>query len=247
MDVAVLYSGGKDSTFAIQKAIDSGWNIKYLVSVKPTRKDCFLFHFATVEHTQDLAKVLEIPHFYLKCKVADPLKEAAIVKGLVEKNQPKMKVDALVLGGTGLQETQLKSIQNALRKLNVEAFASHAGEDHDLVMEEMLRKGYDIMITQIASDGLKDWLGKRITRENFPGLKRDSVKYGFHIGFEGGYADTLVMDCPIFSKRMVIEDMSIIYDDDYCGHVVINKYRMEDKSKMVKQPKKKSLFTIFNR
>ena len=235
MDIAILYSGGKDSTFAIQHAEEKGWNIKYLISVKPTRKDCFLFHLATVEQTKELAKMLEIPHFYVKCKVADPVKEANIVKGIVENNQKKMKVDAVVLGGTGLQETQLKSIQNALRPLKVDAFASHAGEEHDIVMEEMLEKGYEILITQIASDGLKDWLGKKITKENFPQLRKDSVKYGFHIGFEGGYADTLVLDCLLFSKKLVVEDMSVIFEDDYCGHVVINKYKMESKNPEMRQ------------
>ena len=150
-----------------------------------------------------------------------------------------MKVDAVVLGGTGLQETQLKSIQNALMPLKVDAFASHAGEDHDLVMEQMLNKGYEIMITQIASDGLKEWLGKKITKENFPQLKKDSVKYGFHIGFEGGYADTLVADCPLFTKRMLVEDMSVIFDDNYCGHVEIDRYRMESKGRIeIKQVQK---------
>ena len=239
MDVAVLYSGGKDSTFALQNAKEKGWNIKYLISVKPTRKDCFLFHFATVEQTIDLSKNLGIPHFYLKCKVTDPIKEAEIVKDIVQKNQNKFRIDAVVLGGTGLQETQLRSIQNALRPLRVDAFASHAGEDHDLVMEEMLNNGYEILITQIASEGLKDWLGKRITKENFSQLKKDSVKYGFHIGFEGGYADTLVLDCPSFSKRMAVEDMSVIFDDNYCGHVVINRYRIENKDKVeIQRPKR---------
>ena len=246
MDVAILYSGGKDSTFALQHAKEKGWNIKYLISVKPTRKDCFLFHYATVEQTRDLAKLLEIPHFYVKCKVADTAREANIVKDIVEKQQKKIKIDAVVLGGTGLQETQLKSIQNVLRPLKVDAFASHAGEEHDLVMEEMLMEGYEILVTQIASEGLKDWLGKRITKENFPQLKKDSVRYGFHIGFEGGYADTLVTDCPLFPKRLVVEDMSIIYEDNYCGHVVINKYRMEDKARP-ELKKQRSIFTSFLR
>ena len=246
MDVAILYSGGKDSTYAIEYAMLKGWCIKYLISVKPTRKDCFLFHYATVEQTKDIANMMQLPHFYAKCKVADPVKEAEIVKEIVKDNQKKMKVDAVVLGGTGLQETQLKSIQNALRPLKVEAFASHAGEDHDLVMEEMLKQGYEILITQIASDGLKEWLGKRITKENFLQLKKDSVKYGFHIGFEGGYADTLVVDCPLFTKRLVIEDMSVIFEDDYCGHVIINKYSMEDKAKPEFR-KKRSIFAGFLR
>ena len=246
MDVAILYSGGKDSTFAIQYAKEKDWNVKYLISIKPTRKDCYLFHYATVEHTQVLSRMLGIPHFYTKCKVADPVKEAGIVKKIVEKNQNKkeMKIDAVVLGGTGLQETQLKSIQTALRPLKVEAFASHAGEEHDLVMEQMLRNGYEILITQVASDGLKEWLGKKITRENFQQLKRDSIKYGFHIGFEGGYADTLVTDCPMFPKRFVIEHMSLIFEDKYCGHIMINKYRMEDKTEKIFNYSK-NMFQVF--
>lgn len=233
MDVAILYSGGKDSTFALQYAKENGWNVKYLISVKPARKDCFLFHYATVELTKEIAKMLHIPQFYAKCKVADPIKEANIVKEIVEKNQRKMKVAAVILGGTGLQETQLRSIQHALMPLGVDAFASHSGEEHDILMEQMLKNGYEILITQIASDGLKDWLGKKITKDNFAQLRKDSVKYGFHIGFEGGYADTLVTDCPLFPKRLFIEDMSVIFEDDYCGHIVVNKYRLEDKPNQI--------------
>lgn len=229
MDVAILYSGGKDSTFAIQQAIENGWNIKYLVSVKPSGKECFLFHFATVEMTKEFAKLLGIPHIYLKCGVSDPFKEAELLKIAIEKEQAENKIDAVILGGIGLQETQIRSIQNALAPLKVDAFAMHSGEDHDLLIEKMLGQGYEILITQIASDGLKDWLGRKITKENFLQLKADSIKYGFHVGFEGGYADTLVTDCPFFSRRMVIENMSVVYEDDYCGHVVINNYRMEEK------------------
>jgi len=167
MKVAIMYSGGKDSTFAIEHAKEKGWDIRYLISIKPTRKDCYLFHYATVEHTKDLAEILKIPHVLEKCKVADPKKEADIVRKIVEKKQKTDPVNAVVLGGTGLQETQLRSIQDALRPLGIEVFAAHAGEEHDEVVENMLAKGYEIMITQVASDGLLPWLGKTLTKENF--------------------------------------------------------------------------------
>lgn len=231
MNIAILYSGGKDSTFAIQNAIEKGWSIKYLISVKPTRKDCYLFHYATVEHTKDLAKILNIPHILLKCSVADPKKEAEIVKKAVERQQRKAKVDAIVLGGTGLQETQLRSIQNALRPSKIEVFAAHSGEDHDLVMEQMLNNGYEILITQVASDGLVQWLGKKITKENFAQFKKDSVKYGFHVGGEGGYFDTLVVDAPIFKKKLLVEGYKTTIEDNYCGHLEITKYNLADKIK----------------
>ncbi len=224
-----MYSGGKDSTFAIDHALEKGWDIEYLISIKPTRTDCYLFHFATVEHTKDLAKILQIPHILESCSVADPKKEAQIVKEIVEKQQKTSPVNAVVLGGTGLQETQLKSIQNALRPLGIEVFASHAGEEHDLVIEQILNKGYEIMITQVASDGLMPWLGKTLTKENFKELKKDSVNYKFHIGFEGGYADTLILDGPIFRNKLKVDSFEKVVEDKYCGHVKINKLEILDK------------------
>lgn len=225
MDVAILYSGGKDSTYAIEYCQNKGWNIKYLISVKPNRNDCYLYHFATVEFTKELAKILGYKQFYLPCKVADPKKEALIVKNVVKKN----KVDALVLGGVGLQETQLRSLQEALMPLNIKVFASHAGKNHEKIFREMMDKNYKIIITQIATDGGKKWLGKEINKNSFEDFKQDSIKYGFHLGLEGGYMDSLVIDGPIFNKKLEILDMEKIFESEYNGYVKINDYKIMNK------------------
>ena len=229
MDVGILYSGGKDSTYAIEYCKSKNWNIKYLISVKPTRTDCYLFHFATVELTQELSKILGYKHFYLTCNVADPKKEANIVKELVEKQQNIEKIDALVLGGIGLQETQLKSLQKALMPLKVEVFASHAGEYHRDLMQQMLNKRYRFMITQVASDGLINWLGKELTKDNLKIFFNDADKYGFDSGGEGGYYDSLVFAGPIFGNKILkINEFKIVNENKYCGHVVINSFNIEN-------------------
>lgn len=229
MDVAILFSGGKDSAYAIEYALEKGWQIDYLLTVIPTRKDCYLFHYATTENAAKIAEMLGLKHLTLKCNFANPLKEALLVKELVERN----KVDALILGGVGLQETQIKSLQDALAPLGVKVFASHAGHSHEELMKEMLQKGYRFIISQIASDGLHDWLGKEITKENFQLLKKDSKKFGFHIGFEGGYADTFVTDAPYFPKRLEILEAEKIFDDEYSGHIVIKRMNFVSKSEEV--------------
>ena len=222
MNVALLYSGGKDSTYAIDYCKSRGWDIRYLLSVKPTRKDCFLFHFATVEHTPKIAAMLGLKHILVSCDVADPVLEAEIVKKEVEKVQKNDPVDAVVLGGTGLQETQLRSVQNALRPMDIEVFAAHAGMEHADVMEEMTSRGFEFVITQVASDGLMPWLGKKITKENLKLLLKDSVKFGFHSGGEGGYYDSLVVDCPLFSQKLEILNEKKVVDDQYCGHMELD-------------------------
>ena len=80
MKVGILYSGGKDSAYALGHALEKGWEVAYLLTVVPTRKDCYLFHYATVEHTKELAGILGIPHFLLRCNIANAEKEAELIK-----------------------------------------------------------------------------------------------------------------------------------------------------------------------
>lgn len=227
MDVAILYSGGKDSTHAIEYCKERKWNIKYLLSIKPSRTDCYLFHYATVELTKELSNILGIKHIYVNCDIADPIKEAKIVRNIILENP----VDAVVLGGTGLQVTQLKSIQDALLPNNIEVFASHSGLDHEESFREMINKGYKIMITQVAGEGIHKWLGKVITKENFSELKKDSIKYGFHIGFEGGPADTLVLDCPLFDRKIEVLKYNVNMENKYSGHLTLDNFKIVNKIK----------------
>lgn len=217
MDVAILFSGGKDSTLAVETALEKGWNIKYLLSVKPNRKDCFLFHYATVEHTSKIAEMLNLKHKLITCDVADPKLEAELVKNAIEKEP----VDAVILGGTGLQETQIKSIKEALAPLGIDAFASHDGKDHGEVLKEMLEKGYEICITQFASAGFdENMLGFTLTKENYQEFFEKSEKYGFHVGGEGGYYDTFVLNAPHFSKRFQFGETEKVIDGANTGHLI---------------------------
>ncbi len=223
MDVAILYSGGKDSTLAIEHALRKKWNIKYLLSVKPNRTDCFLFHFATVEFTKELSNIFGLKHIYATCEIADPIKEAEIVKAIVEKNP----VDAVLLGGVGLQETQIKSIRNALFSLGIEVFATHTGLDEEDLLNEMIKKGYEIIITEIAADGFnKDWLGKKIDKTTLQELKELSTKYGFNVLGEGGSYNTLVVDGPIFPKKLEIADSEKVMEGKNSGYLDVKKIKI---------------------
>jgi uncharacterized protein (TIGR00290 family) len=163
--------------------------------------------------------MLGVRHVLKSCDVADPALEAEIVKNAVLAEE---KVDAVILGGIGLQETQLRSIQKALMPHGIEVFAAHAGDDHVSVMKQMIAKGYKFMITQVAADGLNEkWLGKMLaTDKDVDELVACADKYGFHAGGEGGHYDTFTIDGPLFSHALdvSIKDKRM---ETYCsGHVI---------------------------
>lgn len=225
MRVAVLYSGGKDSNAAVALARAKGWKIVYLLSVKPSRKDCYLFHYATAEHTALQAAALGLPHHLLDCAVADPKAEAELIKGFVAAHP----VDLLLLGGTGLQGLQIRALQEALAPLGTKVLAAHEEMDHAQLFLEMVKSGYEIIITQVASDGLINWLGRTIDEKNFEELRADASRFGFHIGGEGGYFDSFVLDCPLFAKRIALLDVQKVLEDRYNGHLVLRKLSLVDK------------------
>jgi len=218
MNVGIMYSGGKDSTFAVDWAKTNGHDVRWLLSVKPTRNDCYLYHYATVEHTPILAGILGIPHKLITCDVAEPTAEANLARDVIKTME---KVDAVILGGTGLQETQIGSLKMALAQLGIKVFASHQGKDHGDVMREMLAKGYRFVITQIAADGLnKDDLGRELTADYLETFFKRSERYGFHNGGDGGVYDTLTIDGPMFDKAIDVTITDKVMESVCAGHAV---------------------------
>ena len=68
------------------------------------------------------------------------------------------------------------------------------------------------MIT-VSSDGLDDtWLGKLVTKSDVETLKHLSEKFGFNLNFEGGEAETFVIDCPLFSNSIKINESKKIWN-----------------------------------
>jgi diphthamide synthase (EF-2-diphthine--ammonia ligase) len=45
-------------------------------------------------------------------------------------------------------------------------------------------------------------------------LEKLSSKYGFNLNFEGGEAETIVTDCPLYTKKFVITDSSVTWEGE---------------------------------
>src|ERR671938_252464 len=61
MKLAALYSGGKDSTFAISCAQEIGYQIACLITMHPKADDSNLFHYPNSWVTEYLADAMQIP------------------------------------------------------------------------------------------------------------------------------------------------------------------------------------------
>jgi len=89
----------------------------------------------------------------------------------------------------------------------------------------LLKDKFEIMIIGVASQGLeKEWLGKVIDEKELVKLKKASKKHLFHIGFEGGEAETFVLDCPLFKRKLELVKGKVHWNEIQSGQRILRRH-----------------------
>lgn len=199
--VAVLFSGAKDSTFAIYKAINMGLNVRYLITMIPERDDSYMFHHPNIGWTSLQAEALGI-EIIKKRTPAIKEEELQDLKKVLE--SIKDDVDGVVSGAIESRYQRVR-IDNICRELGLESHSPHWQRSMRDYLEEIVNTGFEVIITAVAAEGLdKEWLGRIMDRDAIKELDEISRKYGIHKGGEGGEYESMVLDGPIFKKRIEI-------------------------------------------
>jgi len=201
MRSAVLYSGGKDSTMALYHALQES-EVEFLVSVISDNPESHMYHVPNIHLTALLAEALGIP--LMESRTAGVEEEevedlAAALKILGERG-----VEA-VYSGALYSEYQRSRIDSICRRLGLRSVAPLWHRDPLDYMEEIVDLGFRVMVTAVAAEGLDEsWLGRIVDKKMIDELADLSERYGINPAFEGGEAESLVLDGPIFKKRLEI-------------------------------------------
>ena len=202
MKVAVLFSGGKDSTMAVYAALDAKEDVRYLLSMKSRNDESYMFHVPNIHITDLLAEALDIPIMSVE---TDGIKEEELedLRTAFE-NLKDLGVEAIYTGA--LYSVYQKSrIEKLGSEVGLEIISPYWHVDELEYMRKIVSLGFKIMICGVAAWGLDEsWLGRIIDEETIDELVRLNEKYHVDIAFEGGEAETLAIDGPIFKKRLEI-------------------------------------------
>ncbi|PWB87651.1 diphthine--ammonia ligase [Methanobrevibacter thaueri] len=202
MNVAVLFSGGKDSTMAVYAALDAKEDVRYLLSMKSRNDESYMFHVPNIHITDLLAEALDIPIMSVE---TDGIKEEELedLRTAFE-NLKDLGVEAIYTGA--LYSVYQKSrIEKLGSEVGLEIISPYWHVDELEYMRKIVSLGFKIMICGVAAWGLDEsWLGRIIDDETIDELVRLNEKYHVDIAFEGGEAETLAIDGPIFKKRLEI-------------------------------------------
>ncbi len=212
MKLASLFSGGKDSTYAIYKAKQDGHSIECLVSIFPQSEESYLLHYPNISATSLQATAMKIPQIQSRVDTTDPQIELEQLQNLLEKAKKDFGIEGIVHGGlfSDYQRTRFETIGN---NLNLKVLSPLWHIDQKNYLKELLDSKFKFIITSVTSAGLDEsWMGREITRNDVEQLILLSEKYGFNLTFEGGEAETFVVDCPLFYSPIRIVKANKIWD-----------------------------------
>jgi ABC transporter with metal-binding/Fe-S-binding domain ATP-binding protein len=210
-----LFSGGKDSSWALYRALEAGKPVERLVTVHP-EGDSYMYHVPATELTALAADSVGIDLLDVRpgdLGAAEAIDSAAQGDAELEPLERALEALAADWGGIGgvtagavASDYQTDRVRGMADRLGAELFAPLYGEDPRELADAMLDAGFEIRIVQVAAAGLDEsWLGRRIDREALADLERLNDRYGVHLLGEGGEFETLVTDAPHMDRPIELE------------------------------------------
>lgn len=208
MNLGVLFSGGKDSTLALQKAREKE-EVRCLISLLSKNKESFMFHTPNIGLTRLQAEALELPLIQIET-AGEKEREVEDLKEAVRKAKDQYEIEGIVSGAVE-SVYQAERVQRVCRDFGLYCFNPLWKKDQKTLLEELVQGRYDVIISGVFAYPLdKSWLGRKIDEITINELISLHEEFGISPSGEGGEIETTVLDCPMFNKRIEVLDFTIV-------------------------------------
>jgi ABC transporter with metal-binding/Fe-S-binding domain ATP-binding protein len=203
-DACVLLSGGKDSNYALWRAVTEGLKVGCVATVRPARRDSWMFHYplADIVRLQVSLAGLSDVHHEIRVSGEKEVEVNELLAGLKEvvKNDD---FEYLVIGGIA-SLYQKKRFEYVAKELGLKLYSPQWGKDPSSYLLELVESEFEFIITEAKVYGLdRRFVGVVVTKELAEEIVRRSKRFGFNPAFEGGEAETLVLYQPLFRDRRI--------------------------------------------
>jgi len=228
LKLGVLFSGGKDSSLAALIMQEQGYELSCLVSILCKNPDSYLFHTPSIEMVKTQAACMEIP-LVLEKSSGEKEKELEDLKRALEKAKKEHKIEGIVSGAL-FSEYQRQRIEEVCDNLSLKIFSPLWHMHQETVLRELLRRNFEVIINAIAAEGLDEtWLGRKIDERSIMDLLKLEKKHHINIAGEGGEFESLVLDCPLFKKKITVDSFEKKTDTTSSGRICILSFSLHEK------------------
>lgn len=223
MKVVALISGGKDSCYNMMQCAAAGHEIVALANLRPKGKDELdSYMYQSVGHQAiDLyAEAIELPLFRQDIdgiplnqeSEYQPTKgdEVEDLYKLLKNVKDKIQIEGVSVGAI-FSDYQRVRAENVCNRLGLKMLAYLWHREQKELLKEMINCKVNSIIIKVATLGLnpEQHLGKNL-QEMYNHLVKMEEKYGLNVCGEGGEYETFTLDCPLFKKKIVINETQLI-------------------------------------
>ncbi|MDC0199796.1 diphthine--ammonia ligase [Candidatus Nitrosopelagicus sp.] len=227
MKLAAFFSGGKDSTYSIFLAKKLGHSVDVLLTLYPYSDESHLLHYPNITFTKLQSESMKIPQLIEKITSNNSKNESEKLNNLVILAKEKYSIEGIVHGGI-LSKYQKDNFSLICEKNDLEIISPLWNKESQSYMKELLHENFEYIISSVSSNGLNDsWLGRKIDNNGLEELKKLQSKFDFNLNFEGGEAETFVINCPLFEKPLLIQNFTTEWDG-YRGRFEILEAKLKD-------------------
>ena len=194
MKAAALFSGGKDSLYAVYLAEKRGISVDPMLTLLPTLPWPSP-HAENINALKILAESMGKGH-----TIVDFKRENALIEAL-----ESLEVDALIAGDINV-EAHLAGLKDVCNKTGLELLEPIYGRNTSELFSEIFGLGFKALITGINLKYLEEeWLGFVISEES-------GTEFLSKIGNvdplgENGEFHTLVLECPLYAKPFKVQSV----------------------------------------
>ena len=231
MKVAVLASGGKDSTYAAWWAELQGWEVVSLVTVLVQGDDSLMFQvqnswiaglqassmgtswkpvFSNGEEGEidDLEMAIRGERDPSEA-LDDYWPEGVDIPENLEIHTGPLEIDGIVVGALR-SDYQKTRIEMMCERLGIRSFCPLWHKDPFNHMESLLVHGFEVVFTSVSTDGMDErWVGKNLDWVSLGLLARISKEFRFNLDGEGGEFETIVVGAPHMRRKILLEGETI--------------------------------------
>ena len=205
-----------------------GHEVVCLISIIPEINDSLLFHFPNIHLTQTLAQAIDLPIRNFQSKISSLESEIFVLENALSTIKDEFCVEGIVHGGIS-SKFQKRNFEKVSEDLQLSVFSPLWNLNPNRYLHRLIDEKFKITVISVSALGLgREWLGITLNHENVTRLEALSVKYGFNLNFEGGEAETLIVDCPIYKKKLEVRKGIVKWFGDN-GIFEITDYELIDK------------------
>ncbi len=194
-----LYTGGKDSHYAIYKALEKGILVDLLVIVKPVRSDSWMFHTVNIDLAVKHAELMGMNYLLIEVSGIKEKEIHELKQKLKQFKEKLMEYEVMVSGAVGstYQKQRIDALAEELRMKHIAPLWGFTPSK--LIVEEASNLSF--IITAIQAYGLSmEWLGKVINAFNVYSFLKAAEKALINPVGEGGEFETFVLSSPMFRR-----------------------------------------------